>query len=68
MDNRFTAVGANGGVIVNAYKDETREWWNQVNEEAIYDIIGQKEFELYIKLFVTGEPENSEPYIISKVA
>lgn len=68
MDRRFTAVRANGGVIVNAYKDETREWWDQVNEDAIYDTIGRKEFELYLKLFVTDEPENSETCIFSKVA
>lgn len=50
-------------MLVDAYKNENRDWWNQVNEDSIYDIIGQKEFEIYLKLFVTEEPESSETVI-----
>ena len=63
MNTQFTAVRANGGVLVDAYKNENRDWWNQVNEDSIYDTIGQKEFEIYLKLFVTEEPESSETVI-----
>lgn len=63
MNTTFTAVRANGGVLVDAYKNENRDWWNQVNEDSIYDIIGQKEFEIYLELFVTEEPESSETVI-----
>lgn len=63
MHTTFTAVRANGGVLVDAYKNENRDWWNQVNEDSIYDTIGQKEFEIYLELFVTEEPESSETVI-----
>ena len=63
MHTTFTAVRPNGGVLVDAYKNENRDWWNQVNEDSIYDTIGQKEFEIYLKLFVTEEAESSETVI-----
>ena len=63
MDKIFTAVRPNGCVLVDAYKNENRDWWNQVNEDSIYDTIGQKEFEIYLELFVTEEPESSETVI-----
>ena len=50
-------------MLVDAYKNENRDWWNRVNEDSIYDIIGQKEFEIYLELFVTEEPESSETVI-----
>ena len=38
--------------INDAYKGETRDWWNKVNEEDIYATIGSKEFENWMNLFV----------------
>lgn len=36
--------------IIDSYKGETRDWWKLVNEDAIYETIGEHEFELYVRL------------------
>lgn len=37
--------------IIDSYKGETRDWWKLVNEDAIYETIGEHEFEVYVRLF-----------------
>lgn len=40
--NEIAAAGLNG--IVANYHGETREWWSDVNEEAIYGELEDPEF------------------------
>lgn len=51
--NKIAEANLNG--VVDHYKDETRTWWDQVDEEAIYEAIGEPEFDVYVRLFVTED-------------
>lgn len=46
--NKFANAQLND--IIDSYKGETRDWWKLVNEDAIYETIGEHEFELYVRL------------------
>ena len=48
--------------IADAYKGETRDWWDMVNEEDIYDLIGTKEFETWMNLFVVEGSTRREDF------
>ena len=51
--NKLAEAHLNG--IIDAYQDETREWWDLVDEEAIYKEIGEHEFDVYVRLLVTED-------------
>ena len=36
--------------IISFYKDETKDWWKLVDEDAIYKAIEESEFEKYVCL------------------
>ena len=55
MENLNRIAGANLNGIIDAYQDETKEWWDLVDEEAIYKEIGEPEFDVYVRLFVTED-------------
>jgi len=46
--NKIAEAKLNG--IVNAYQGETRNWWDLVDEEAIYKAIGEPLFDAYVRL------------------
>lgn len=47
--NKFADTQLND--IIDSYTGETRDWWKLVNEDAIYEAIGEPEFEVYVRLF-----------------
>ena len=46
--NKFANAQLND--IIDSYKGETRDWWKLVNEDAIYETIGEHEFDVYVRL------------------
>ena len=50
MENLNKLANAQLNGIIDTYKGETRDWWKLVNEDAIYETIGEPEFELYVRL------------------
>ena len=51
--NKFANAQLND--IIDNYRGETRDWWKLVNEDAIYEAIGEHEFEVYVRLLVTED-------------
>ena len=51
MENLNKLANAQLNGIIDTYKGETREWWNHVDEDAIYEAIGEHEFDVYVRLF-----------------
>ena len=51
MRTNNTIANAQLNDIIDSYNGETRDWWNLVNEDAIYEAIGEHEFEVYVRLF-----------------
>ena len=47
--NKFANAQLND--IIDNYRGETRDWWKLVNEDAIYEAIGEHEFEVYVRFF-----------------
>ena len=52
---KLNKIAAKQSGIVNAYQGETRDWWNLVDEDAIYKAIGEPAFDVYVRLFVTED-------------
>ena len=50
MRTNNTIANAQLNDIIDNYRGETRDWWKLVNEDAIYETIGEPEFELYVRL------------------
>ena len=44
--NKIVDAKLNG--IISFYEDETRNWWNFIDEDAIYEAIGEASFEKYV--------------------
>ena len=40
MENLNKLANAQLNGIIDTYKGETRDWWNHVDEDAIYEAIG----------------------------
>ena len=45
-------VDAHLNNILDIYNDETRPWWPDVNEDAIYEDIAKSEFDEYVRRIV----------------
>ena len=45
-------VDAHLNNILDIYNDETRPWWPDVNEDAIYEDIAKSEFDEYVRRVV----------------
>ena len=59
MENLNKLANAQLNRIIDTYKGETRDWWNHVDEDAIYEAIGEHEFDVYVRLFVTEDTHYS---------
>ena len=59
MENLNKLANAQLNGIIDTYKGETRDWWNHVDEDAIYEAIGEHEFDVYVRLFVTEDTHYS---------
>lgn len=59
MENLNKLANAQLNGIIETYKGETRDWWNHVDEDAIYEAIGEHEFDVYVRLFVTEDTHYS---------
>ena len=46
--NKIAEANLNG--IVDAYKDETRSWFDIVNEDDVYAAIEDPEFQAFVRL------------------
>lgn len=51
MRTKNTIADAQLNDIIDSYTGETRDWWKLVNEDAIYEAIGEHVFEVYVRLF-----------------
>ena len=47
--NRLDRI-CNGESVAQVYRDESRPWWDLVDEDKVYDIIRQEEHQAYVRL------------------
>ena len=59
MRTNNTIADAQLNDIIDSYTGETRDWWNHGDEDAIYEAIGEHEFDVYVRLFVTEDTHYS---------
>ncbi len=40
----------NGEPLTQVYNNETRAWWDLVDDDAVYDAISHDDFQAYVRL------------------
>ena len=62
MEKLGKIIEKSQNALINTYHGETRDWWDAVDDEAVYRGIAEPQFDAYVRLFVAEDADYPTRY------